>query len=164
MFDRLLVRADSLANDVQDDEVVGFSFAARNANYRGVFLSLHNGYFVEIDGVSFPVSAQTFEINGRVPRGFDELRTAVWEHWNYGDEGIVHVALPGGLSSGLHTMRFQQSVLAAYGYLPTDEAWVAEPPVPGTGAGSDKTPHIVTYELELQQPRELVAAESETAR
>nr|WP_263407086.1 DUF6379 domain-containing protein [Pseudomonas asiatica] len=67
MFDNYLVRADSLKNQTQNGEVVGFSIAVRNANYRGVYLSLHNGYYIEVDGVEYPVSEQTFEINGKPP-------------------------------------------------------------------------------------------------
>jgi hypothetical protein len=151
MFDNFLIRSDSLRNDVQGDAVVGFQLAVRNANYRGVFLSLHNGYFLEVDGTGYPVAFQTFEINGMAPRSFDEIRTAVWEHWDYDDEGILHVAAPGGLGSGAHTVRLQQSVLAAYGYLPTDDEWVETPPTPGTGAGSDKTPQIISYHLTLTE-------------
>lgn len=152
MFDNYLIRSDSLRNEERNGEVVGFSLAVRNANYRGVFVSLHNGYFLEIDDVDYPTSVQTFEVNGKPPRSFDEIRTAVWEHWEYDDEGILHVRAPGGLAPGVHTVRFQQSVLAAYGYLPTDEAWVRNPPKPGTGAGSDKTPQIITYQLLLSEP------------
>ena len=154
MFDNYLIRADSLRNDVRNGEIVGFSLAVRNANYRGVYLSLHNGYYLEVDGVEYPTSAQTFEINGKPPRSFDELRTAVWEHWDYDDEAILHVHAPGGLAPGVHTVRFQQSVLAAYGYLPTDEEWVRNPPKPGSGAGSDKTPYIVSYKLTLSGAQE----------
>lgn len=154
MFENFLIRADSLRNDERNGEAVGFSFAARNANYRGVFLSLHNGYFIEVDGVEYPTSTQTFEINGQAPRTFQQLRTAVWEHWDYDDEGIVHVRAPGGLAPGRHTIRFQQSVLAAYGYQPTDEEWVKHPPTPGTGAGSDKAPQIITYTLTLHERHE----------
>lgn len=152
MFDNYLVRADSLRNEVVDGETIGFSLAVRHANYRGVYLSLVVGYFIEIDGVEYPVSVQSFEINGEAPRGFDALKTQVWERWHYGDEAILHIAKPGGLASGAHKLRFQQCVIAAYGYLPTDEAWVQAPPKPGTGAGSDKTPHIVTYHLPLTAP------------
>jgi hypothetical protein len=154
MFDNFLIRDDSLQNDLRDGEAVGFRLAVRNANYRGVFLSLHNGYFLEIDGVGYPVAVQSFEINGREPRPFDEIRTAVWEHWDYDDEGILHVAAPGGLAPGPHTVRLQQSVLAAYGYLPTDEEWVKHPPTPGSGAGSDKTPQIISYALVLTETEE----------
>jgi hypothetical protein len=149
MFDNFLVRPDSLRNDERDGEVIGFRLAVRHANYRGVYLSLHNGYYLAVDGAEYPVGAQSFEINGQPPRSFEEIRKAVWEHWDYDDEGILHVRKPGGLAPGQHLVRLQQSVLAAYGYLPTDEEWVRNPPVPGSGAGSDKTPDIVTYTLAL---------------
>lgn len=156
MFENFLIRADSLRNEEVDGEVVGFTLGVRNANYRGVFLSLHNGYFVEVDGVGYPRSAQTFEINGAPPRTFGELRHQVWEHWDYDDEAILHVAAPGGLAPGEHTVRFQQSVLAAYGYQPTDQAWVDNPPEPGTGAGSEKAPEIIAYTLALTAQKETV--------
>lgn len=155
MFDNYLIRADSLSNDVQNGEIVGFSLAVRHANYRGVYLSLHNGYYLEVDGVEYPTRVQTFEINGQPPRSFEALRTAVYEHWDYDDEAILHVRARGGLTRGEHVIRFQQCVLAAYGYLPTDEEWVRNPPKPGTGAGSDKTPYIVTYKLTLNREQEL---------
>lgn len=155
MFENFLVRFNSLLNEVKNGEVVGFSLAVRHANYRGVFLSLHNGYYLSVDGIEYPTDAQTFEINGKPPRSFDEIRTAVWEHWDYDDEGILHVRAPGGLRPGSHTIRLQQSVLAAYGYLPTDEEWVKNPPKPGSGAGSDKTPQIVTYTLTLSGQQEI---------
>lgn len=151
MFDNFLIRKDSLKNDIDKaGNVIGFQFAARNANYRGVFLSLHNGYFIKVDGVEYPRELQTFEINGQAPRDFEEIKTAVWEHWDYDDEGIIHVKKEGGLAPGKHVIEFQQSILAAYGYMPTDEEWVKNPPVPGSGAGSDKTRNVVKYELELQ--------------
>ncbi|WP_316677814.1 DUF6379 domain-containing protein [uncultured Tolumonas sp.] len=147
MFDNYLIRPGSLKNETVNGEVVGFSLAVRHANYRGCFLSLHNGYYLSIDGIEYPNALQTFEINGKEPRCYEELAHAVYEHWDYGDDGILHVSLPGGLQPGKHAVLFQQSVLAAYGYLPTDEEWVKNPPVPGKGAGSDKTPHVVKYEL-----------------
>ncbi|KAA9014682.1 MULTISPECIES: C-glycoside deglycosidase beta subunit domain-containing protein [Sphingobium] len=154
MFDNYLIRADSLRNDVIDGEIVGFQMAVRIANYRGVYLSLHTGYFLEVDGTLYPREAQSFEVNGKPPRGFDEIKAAVREHWDYDDEAILHIRAPGGLSAGAHVVRFQQCVIAAYGYLPTDEAWVKEPPTPGTGAGSDKTPQIITYHLTLTETAE----------
>lgn len=149
MFDNLLIRPNSLRNEERDGDVIGFTLAVRIANYRGVYLSLHNGYFLEVDGIRYPNDVQTFEINGKPPRTYQQLEKAVWEHWDYDDEAILHVAVPGGLAPGEHIIRFQQSVLAAYGYLPTDEEWVNAPPEPGTGAGSDKTLHIVTYRIPL---------------
>jgi hypothetical protein len=154
MFDNFLIRKDSLENERDaNGKITGFKFATRNANYRGVYLSLHNGYYIKVDGVEYKRDVQAFEINGKAPRSFKEIKNAVWEHWDYDDEGIVHVKKEGGLTLGKHVMEFQQSILAAYGYLPTDEEWVKNPPEPGTGAGSDKTRNVVKYELVLQEKR-----------
>ena len=129
MFDNFLIRKDSLKNDVdKSGRIIGFQLAARNANYRGVYLSLHNGYYLKVDGVLYKREVQSFEINGKPPRTFEELKTAVWEHWDFDDEGIIHVKKEGGLTPGVHTIEFQQSVLAAYGYLPTDEEGGKHPP------------------------------------
>jgi hypothetical protein len=151
VFDNYLIRADSLRNDVVDGGVVGFLMAVRIANYRGVFLSLHTGYYLSVDGVEYSTSVQNFEVNGKPPRSFEAIKAAVWEHWDYDDEAILHVRAPGGLTPGVHEIRFQQCIVAAYGYLPTDEEWVKAPPTPGTGAGSEKTPQIVTYRLALKE-------------
>ena len=151
MFDQFLIRKDSLENTVEDGKVTGFRFAVRIADYRGCFLSLHNGYYIDCDGVVYPREKQRFAINGKPPRDFETLKGCVWEHWDYDDEGMVYVDCPGGLAPGKHTIGLQQSILAQYGYMPWDEDWVKNPPVPGSGAGAGKTETISTFELELQE-------------
>lgn len=150
MFDRFLIRQDSLENVREHGMITGFRFAVRIADYRGCFLSLHNGYYIECDGREYPRSLQKFEINGKPPRDFEELKTCVWEHWNYDDEAYVYVEKEGGLKPGSHVIRLQQSVLAQYGYMPWDEEWLKNPPVPGSGAGAGKTASICSFTLELQ--------------
>lgn len=54
MFDNFLVRKDSLQNVVANGKSTGFKFAVRIADYRGCFLSLHNGYYIECDGINYP--------------------------------------------------------------------------------------------------------------
>lgn len=151
MFDSFLIRSDSLENTVENGKVTGFKFAVRIADYRGCILSLHNGYYIEVDGVVYPREKQRFEINGKPPRDFQEIKTCVWEHWDYDDEGYVWVEKEGGLEPGTHHIGLQQSILCAYGYMPTDEEWIKNPPVPGSGAGSGKTRAICYYDLELQK-------------
>lgn len=150
MFDQYLVRKDSLSNVVEDGIITGFKFAVRIADYRGCFLSLHNGYYIRMDGIEYPRELQKFQINGKEPRSFEEIKKAVWEHWDYDDEGIIYVKKDGGLAPGRHVLELQQSVLAQYGYMPWDEEWVKNPPVPGNGAGAGKTDAICRFELELQ--------------
>lgn len=151
MFDSYLIRKDSLENTVEDGKVTGFKFAVRIADYRGCFLSLHNGYYIECDGIVYPRELQKFEINGKEPRSFEELKTCVWEHWNYDDEGYVYVTKEGGLEQGEHIIKLQQSVLSQYGYMPWDEEWLKNPPVPGSGAGAGKTASISSFTLKLQE-------------
>lgn len=151
MFEQFLVRKDSLQNVTEDGKVVGFSFAVKIADYRGVFLSLHNGYYIDLDGTVYEREKQKLEVNGQPPRTLEEIKKCCWEHWNYGDEIIVHVEKEGGLTPGKHVLRLQQSVLNSYGYIPPLEEWVENPPVPGSGAGAGKTLVICEYELELQE-------------
>ena len=133
----------------QDGKIVGFKFGVRIADYRGAILSLHNGYYVSVDGVEYPREVQKFEINGKPPRSFEELKTCVWEHWDFDDEGMLYIEKEGGLAPGIHHIGLQQSILAAYGYMPTDEEWIKNPPVPGSGAGAGKTNVICYYDIPL---------------
>ena len=153
MFDSYLIREDSLENVVclESGKVVGFKFAVRIADYRGCILSLHNGYYISVDGVEYPREVQKFEVNGKAPRDFEEIKKCVWEHWNYDDEAYVYVEKEGGLEPGVHHVGLQQSILAQYGYAPHDEEWIKNPPVPGKGAGAGKTQFICYYDLELQK-------------
>ena len=150
MFDGYLIREDSLKNVVENGEVTGFKFAVRIADYRGCFLSLVNGYFVECDGVIYPVEEQKLAINGKEPRSFDEIKNCVWEHWDYDDEAYLYIVKKGGLTSGTHSIRLQQSILMQYGYMPWDEEWVKNPPIPGSGAGAGKTNVVSEFKLALQ--------------
>ena len=151
MFDEYLIRKDSLENVYdKDGKAVGFKFAVRIADYRGCFLSMHNGYYICCDGIEYPREKQSFAVNDKEPRRFDEIKKAIWEHWDYDDEGYVYVDKEGGLEPGMHTVALQQSILVSYGFMPTDEEWIKNPPIPGSGAGAGKTEVIVTFNLELQ--------------
>ena len=152
MFDNFLIVPNSLKNDLDaNGNAVGFQFAVRIADYRGCFLSLHNGYYIDCDGVNYPRETQCFEINGKPPRSYEELKSCCWEHWNYDDAGIVHVKKDGGLQPGKHIIGLQQSILAQYGYMPWDEEWVKHPPVPGSGEGAGKTETISVFEMTLEE-------------
>lgn len=150
MYDAYLLEKKSLKNDVVDGKVVGFSFGVRLSNYRGNFLSLINGFYVDVDGVEYPRETQTFEINGQTPRSIDEIEKCCWEHWDMQDTGYLHIEKEGGLEPGTHTIKYMQCILAAYGYSPTDEEYVTNPPKPGDIAGGGKTNRINSFELELK--------------
>ena len=150
MYEKYLVRKDSLKNVVKDGKVTGFKFGVRIANYRGVYLSLVHGFYVAVDGAVYGRELQSFEINGQPPRSMDEIAKCVWEHWEFTDEGTIHIEKPGGLEPGTHEVAYQECILAKYGYGPNDEAWVKNPPEPGKG-GAEKTRTICTYACELKE-------------
>ena len=150
MYDSFLVRSDSLENFEENGKVAGFKFSVRIANYRGMFLSLHNGYYCEVDGVSYPRSAQRLEVNGKPPRSFEDLMNhAVLEHWDMQDEAFLYVYKDGGLAPGKHRVGILESSLGSYGTMPGMEEIVKNPPDPSQG-GSGKTFNVCYYDLELQ--------------
>ncbi len=148
MYDSFLVRSDSLQNVVKDGEVVGFKFAVQLANYRGIYLSLVNGFYVNMDGVEYDEEDITLEVNGKAPRTMAEIATACWEHWDLQDEAFVNVRKPGGLEKGMHKLGYLPSTMDAYGYQARDEEWVKNPPKPGKGGG--KTYRVCWFDLDLK--------------
>ena len=150
MYDSFMIRADSLKNDVVNGKVVGFQFAVRLANYRGIFLSLVSGFYVAVDGIQYEEDVQTFEIHGKAPRTMAQIAKAGFEHWDLTDEGILHIKKEGGLSAGFHDIDYMPATLDGYGYNAHDDEWCAQPPKPGTGGGG-KTHNICKFHLELQE-------------
>ncbi|MBR2782506.1 MAG: hypothetical protein IKE00_04130 [Oscillospiraceae bacterium] len=151
MYDSFLIRSDSLENFEENGKVAGFKFSVRIANYRGCFLGLHNGYYCEVDGVSYPREAQRLAVNGKPPRSFEELmKHAVLEHWDMQDEAFLYVYKEGGLEKGTHRVGILESILGAYGSSPRDEEYVKNPPDPSLGIGTGKTSVVCYYDLELQ--------------
>lgn len=148
MLENYLVIEDSLENVVRNDETIGFRFAVRACNYRGCFLSLVNGYYVECDGIEYAQKQQKFQINGKPPRSYAEIKKAVWEHWDFGDDAYIYVELPGGLAPGKHQLVVQESILAQYGYAKWDQEWVENPPNPKDSIGKVSKPG--KFEMELK--------------
>ena len=118
---------------------IGFQFAVRLPRYRGNMVSLINGYYVNVDGVEYPQESMRFIVNGKPPRTFEELKTAVWEHWNYEDPAYIFVEKEGGLEKGEHSVIATVSNFEQYGYNPmTDQKRIDEVIVPSanpTGLG-----------------------------
>lgn len=147
MLDNYLIIENSLENVEEGGKVTGFKFAVRACNYRGCFLSLVNGYYVKCDGIEYPQKKQKFQINGKAPRTYEELKEAVWEHWNYGDDAYIYVEKEGGLEAGKHKVEAQESILTQYGYAKWDEEWVSNPPKPGAAVGKAAKPCIMEMEI-----------------
>lgn len=131
MAKALPVLPESLENVIENGEVTGFRFLAdlspaRVLNGRGCFLSLINGFYIAVDGEVFPRETQAVEIHGKPARSMDELKTAVWEHWDTTEYAWIHVKKPGGLDAGEHRLTYMPSILAAY--FKAQDSWLTDPP------------------------------------
>ena len=104
---KVTTEAGTLQNVTIDGKIVGFKFGVRLPRYRGNMLSLINGYYVTVDGEEFPQSAIKMEVNGKPPRSFDEIKKAVWEHWDFQETAYLHISKPEDLSQ--ECMRFWRS-------------------------------------------------------
>jgi len=132
-------------------KVIGFQFDVRLPRYRGNMVSLINGYYVNVDGVEYPQDQILFILNGKGPRTFAQLKSAVWEHWNYRDAATLLVLKDGGLEKGEHSVIATVSNFEQYGYMPgKDEKRVADGgeavTAQGTGFGGPAEPMIMTIE------------------
>ncbi len=149
-YDRYIIKEGSLQNEERDGKVIGFRFQVHVAQYRGLFVSLLRGYHIEVDGVEYPLDSQTFEVNGKGPRTWDECAKAVWEQWNYKDYATLHVACEGGLAPGRHHIELIQGGLNAYGWQPTDEEYAKNCPEPKNMVGMMGSPlPRFTFDMEL---------------
>lgn len=147
MFDSFLIKERSLENDVQDGQVIGFKFQVRIAEYRGCFLSLLHGYYVTVDGEEYGRELQSFEINGKAPRSFDEIKKCIWEHWDFADWGTLHVKKPGGLTRGKHHIGLKQGLLMQYGWSPRDQEIIDNTPDPINTQGKQSIVYYYDEEL-----------------
>lgn len=135
-------------------KVIGFSFDVRLPRYRGNMVSLINGYYVNVDGVEYPQDQILFILNGKPPRTFEELKSAVWEHWNYQDAATLLVLKDGGLEKGEHTVIATVSNFEQYGYRPGDGPMgdqykvdnVIVPTAAGMGFGGAAIPMVQVIE------------------
>lgn len=148
MFDSFMVKEGSLENVVKDGFAIGFRFKVHIGEYRGCFLSLVHGYYIEVDGEEYPRDLQKLEINGKPPRTFDEIKKAIWEHWDYDDYATVYVQKPGGLSKGKHRLGIMQGLMTQYGWQPHDQEWIDNTPEPKDMLG--KQMEVYYFDMEVR--------------
>lgn len=115
MFDGYVFTEDSLANVEIDGEVIGYEMRTRIPYYRGIPLSMVHDVTVTVDGEPVPREDIRFSADqGGHWFTLAEMETVTFFRWEYGDEAIVRVLSPGGLSTGEHEVELSVACRIAY--------------------------------------------------
>lgn len=113
MFDKYLICDDSLRNVVEEGKVIGFEVEVRITSYRGLRLSLVEGFDVSVDGESFPREENIFIVGDRA-FSFEQMETEYEARWEMGEPALLRVPKPGGLSAGLHKISVVEYLRISY--------------------------------------------------
>ena len=113
MFDRYLICEDGFANVFEDGKVAGFQLKVRITYYRGVALSLVEGFDVTIDGKKYRRDRMRFSVGDR-SFTLDEMETAVNDRWEFGEPATLTIFEPGGLAPGKHEIEVFEHLRISY--------------------------------------------------
>jgi hypothetical protein len=114
MFDNYVLTDNSLENVKKDGEITGYQMRTRITYYRGIPLSMVHDIQVEVDGQEVPREIIRFSPDGKIYFTLEEMKTVTSYKWEYGQEGVVYVEQPGGLTPGEHTIKLTQVSRVAY--------------------------------------------------
>ena len=113
MFDKYMICEHDFQNLLEAGKVTGFQFKARLPYYRGLGLSMIEELAVTVDSVKYPRQVIRVTLHGNTYT-LDEMEREYEDRWEFGEEGIVTVQKPGGLSSGLHKMEVEAVMRISY--------------------------------------------------
>lgn len=113
MFDRYVIGEEGFRNLTADGKVIGFQLRVRIGYYRGLVLSMVEGFDVSVDGERYPRQENLFEVRGRTFT-FAQMETEYDERWEMGEYATVTVPRPGGLAPGKHQLDVTEFLRVSY--------------------------------------------------
>jgi Domain of unknown function (DUF6379) len=113
MFDRYTICEEGFCNAAQDAQIAGFEILIRIAYYRGLRLSMVEGFDVTVDGESYPAEKNLFTTGGRTYT-YEEMENEPTGRWEFGEKAVLFVPKPGGLTPGPHTIHVVQHLRISY--------------------------------------------------
>ena len=117
MLNRDIIQNTGFCNTTDGAAVTGFQLQVRNPNYRGLASSLVDGVDVTVDGHVWSHEDTTVVLQG-VEFTLPELRRSQGHRWALDELLTVTVALPGGLTPGVH--RVAVDILHRAPYIPIE--------------------------------------------
>lgn len=103
----------------QQGEITGFQVRVRISYYRGIPLSLLDGYEIEVDEEKFTNDVISFSLDNKEYIPCTQLGNYTEKRWEYGDKAYLRVTKKGGLPQGLHHVKVTQKIAVPYLPFPT---------------------------------------------
>jgi len=113
MFDQYLICEEGFSNVLQNGKPAGFQLNVRITYYRGVALSLVEGFEIRVDGKKYERDQVRFSVRDR-SFTFSEMETAVNDRWEFGEIATLTIPEPGGLAPGKHEIEVFEHLRISY--------------------------------------------------
>ena len=113
MFDRYMICPDGFTNVVENGAIIGFQIRVRITYYRGIALSLVEGFDVSVDGRKYSREQVRFSVKGQT-FSFAEMAKTTEERWNFGEPATLTIPEPGGLAPGSHEIEVLEHLRISY--------------------------------------------------
>lgn len=111
-------------NISEEEKVEAFQLRVRISYYRGIALSLHDGFEITVDEETFTNEVISFSLDNKTYINCNDFGNYPELRWEYGDKAYLRVQKAGGLSRGLHKVKVMQKI--AVPYLPFSTAFFQE--------------------------------------
>lgn len=114
MFDNYIFTDNTFKNVTADGQIRGFELQTLIPYYRGIPYSMINDFRVQIDGCQIDRDKIRFSTDRHDWFTLGEMETVTTYKWEYGQQGIIYVEQPGGLTDGKHTVSLTVVTRTAY--------------------------------------------------
>ena len=113
MFDKYIICENGFQNVTAGGKVTGFQLRARLPYYRGLGISMVEDLSLKVDGEIVPRQALRVTLHGSTYT-LDEMEKEYDDRWEFGEEGLVTIDKPGGLTPGKHKIELSPSLRISY--------------------------------------------------
>jgi hypothetical protein len=113
MFDKYIICENGFRNISEGGKATGFQFKARLPYYRGLGISMVEDLKLKVDGNEVPRQAIQVTLHGNTYT-LDQMETEYDDRWEFGEEGLLTVQHPGGLTAGKHQIELSPSLRISY--------------------------------------------------
>lgn len=120
-MDKHIVGTEGFRNIEVNGHILGYQVTVRLSYYRALPLSCVEQVILIVDGIAVPKGDITLCLNDK-RFTLDQLRDLYAEWWSIVADGILEVALPGGLNSGSHEVEIQLVCRSPYMFFNGDYA------------------------------------------